>query len=160
MQTPAANFELSFTRMIDVPREKLFRCWTEPELLKPWFCPKPWSVSHAEIDPRNGGSSYIVMNGPNGEIMPNNGIYLEVIKNEKIVFSNAFTAGWQPQPVESPGFMFVGIIEFADSGNGNTLYKASVRHWTQEDAKTHEGMGFYDGWGKATDQLAEFAKSI
>jgi uncharacterized protein YndB with AHSA1/START domain len=155
----AAN-ELSFTRILDAPREKLFRCWTEPELLKPWFCPKPWGVSHAEIDARTGGSSYIVMNGPNGEVVPNRGIYLEVVKNERIVFSNAFTDGWHPQSIGNPGFMFVGVVNFEDAGAGKTRYTAAVRHWSEEDCKTHEKMGFYEGWGAATDQLVAFAKTI
>ncbi len=159
-QAAAAAYDLSFTRILDAPREKLFRCWTEADLLKPWFCPKPWSVLHAQIDPRNGGSSYIVMNGPNGEAVPNNGIYLEVVKNERIVFSNVFTAGWKPQPVSNPGFHFVGIVEFEDAGNGKTRYTATVRHWSEDDSKTHEKMGFYGGWGTATDQLVAFAKTI
>ena len=129
-------------------------------MLKPWFCPKPWRVSHAEMDVRAGGASNIVMAGPNGEVMPNPGSYLEVVKNERVVFTNAFTGGWTPQPVSKPGFMFVGIIEFADAGAGKTLYTARVRHWTEEDCKAHEKMGFYQGWGTATDQLAEFVKTI
>lgn len=153
-------FELSFTRLLDAPREKLFRCWTEPELLKPWFCPRPWSVSHAEIDARAGGSSYIVMNGPNGEVVPNRGVYLEVRPGERVVFTNAFTAGWAPQPIASPGFMFVGIVEFAEAGAGATNYTARVRHWTAADCEAHRQMGFHEGWGMAADQLAAFVKTI
>ena len=52
--------ELSITRLIDVPREKLFRCWTEPALIVQWFTPPPWKTIHAETDVRVGGASYIV----------------------------------------------------------------------------------------------------
>lgn len=152
--------ELSFTRVLDAPRHKLFRCWTEPELLKPWFCPKPWSVSHAEIDARSGGASYIVMNGPNGEVVPNHGVYLEIIPDRRIVFTNVFTADWTPQAIANPGFMFVGIVEFADAGNDQTNYTARVRHWSAENCESHKQMGFYEGWGAAADQLVAFAKTI
>jgi uncharacterized protein YndB with AHSA1/START domain len=81
--TDTPRFALTLDRLIDVPREKLYRCWTDAELMKPWFCPKPWYVSHVEIDVRPGGSNLIVMNGPNGEEMPNRGIYLEVVENGK-----------------------------------------------------------------------------
>ena len=123
--------------------------------MKPWFCPKPWYVSDVQIDVRAGGSSLITMNGPNGEVMPNTGIYLEVIKNQKIVFTDAFVNAWTP----SAKPFFVGIITFEDEA-GQTRYTARARHWNKEDSETHEKMGFHEGWGIATDQLAEFAKTV
>jgi uncharacterized protein YbaA (DUF1428 family) len=62
----ADSNELSITRLIPVSRAKLWRCWTEPALLKQWFCPKPWGVTEAVLDVRAGGSSHVVMQGPNG----------------------------------------------------------------------------------------------
>jgi hypothetical protein len=59
--------ELMLTRLIDAPREKLFRCWTEPELLKRWFAPLPVTTPVAEVDLRVGGASRIVMRGPDGQ---------------------------------------------------------------------------------------------
>ena len=61
---PETDRELVLTRIIDAPREKLFRAWTEPELLKQWFAPLPYTTPHAELDVRPGGSSLIVMRGP------------------------------------------------------------------------------------------------
>jgi uncharacterized protein YndB with AHSA1/START domain len=155
-QPPKNGNELVLTRLIDAPREKLFRAWTEPELMKQWFCPKPWTTPVIETDARTGGSSYILMRGPNGEEMPNYGVYLEVVKNEKIVFTDAYTGGdWQP----SGKPFFTGIITFEDEG-GKTRYTARARHWTEADRETHEKMGFHDGWGKAADQLEELVKRI
>jgi uncharacterized protein YndB with AHSA1/START domain len=92
----AADFptdrELVLERIIDVPAEKLYRCWTTPELMPQWFCPKPWTVSDVRMDVRTGGNTYLVMNGPNGERMPQPGVYLEVVPNQKIVFTDAFPA--------------------------------------------------------------------
>ena len=102
--------DLVLERIIDVPRETLYRCWTSPELLVQWFCPKPWCVSDVRQDVRSGGNSYLVMNGPNGERIPQPGVYLEVIPNEKLVFTDAFTETWKPS--EKP-FM-VGIVTFED----------------------------------------------
>ncbi|HEV7417181.1 MAG TPA: SRPBCC domain-containing protein, partial [Tianweitania sediminis] len=81
---------------MDVPREKLFRCWQDPELLKQWFVPKPWTIASAEVDLRPGGRSLVVMQDPEGNQYPNEGLYLEVVPNEKIVSTDAFTAGWKP----------------------------------------------------------------
>ena len=151
----ATERELVLTRLIDVPREKLFRCWTEPELLKQWFAPLPYTTPHAELDARTGGSNYIIMRSPEGEDMPLRGVYLEVVKNERIVFTDAFTAAWQPS--EKP--FFTGIVTFEDEG-GKTRYSARARHWTREDCEAHEKMGFHEGWGQCADQLAALAAKL
>lgn len=155
----ASNRELTLTRLIDAPREKLFAAWTQPELLKQWFCPKPWFVSDAQLDVRPGGSNVIVMNGPNGEIFPNKGIYLDVEEGSRVVFTNLFEKAWEPaEKSDDPmGFFFVGIITFEDE-DGKTRYTATVRHWSVDDCRKHEEMGFHEGWGKATDQLEELVR--
>lgn len=147
--------DLTLTRLIDAPREKLFRAWTDPALIPLWFCPPPWGVSEAHTDVRPGGGSLIVMRGPGGEEFPNRGVYLEVIPNEKLVFTDAYTEGWEPS--EKP-FM-TAILTFAEE-DGKTRYTATVRHWTADDMAQHEAMGFHDGWGIATDQLEALAKRI
>jgi uncharacterized protein YndB with AHSA1/START domain len=153
---PINDRELVLVREIDAPAHVLYRCWTEPELMKQWFAPKPWEVPHAEVDLRPGGKSLIVMRGPDGTEMPNPGVYLEVVPGRKIVFTDAYTEGWVPS--ESP--MFTGIIEFHDLGNGRTRYVARARHWTAEARKQHEEMGFHEGWGLCADQLAALAKTL
>src|SRR5215510_3800757 len=64
---PTESRELTLTRVFDAPPEKLFRAWTEPELMKQWFCPRPWTTPHIETDVRAGGSSLVVMRGPEGQ---------------------------------------------------------------------------------------------
>src|SRR3546814_16674764 len=93
---PAAKHELVLTRLIDAPRDKLFRCWTEPELLKQWFAPLPYTVPHAELDVRTGGANYIVMKSTEGEDMQMRGVYIELVKNEKICLPGAYNRAGQP----------------------------------------------------------------
>jgi uncharacterized protein YndB with AHSA1/START domain len=147
--------ELVLTRLIDAPRDSLFRCWTEPALIVQWFTPPPWKTIHAETDVRPGGASYIVMKGPDGTEMPNRGVYLEVVKNERLVFTDAYSSAWVPS--DKP--FFTCVLTFDDEG-GRTRYTARARHWTAEDCAAHEKMGFHTGWGVATDQLAALAARI
>lgn len=144
----AQSRELVLERLIDAPPERVFRAWTDPALLKQWFMPKPWTVASAELDVRPGGANVIVMRSPEGQEFPNRGVYLEVVKNQKLVFTDAYTQAWQPS--DKP-FM-TGIITFENFG-GKTKYTACVRHWSEADRKQHEEMGFHQGWGQATDQL-------
>ncbi len=153
---PAAeDRDLVLTRLIDAPRAKLFKAWTDPELLKQWFAPAPYTTPVAELDVRPGGANLIVMRGPEGPDMPNRGIYLEVVENEKLVFTDAFVDAWTPS---AKPFMTV-ILTFEDEA-GQTRYTARVRHWTKEDRDAHEKMGFHQGWGQCADQLAALAARI
>ena len=156
MIAPGAIHELVLERILDAPRENVFRAWTEPDLLKQWFAPRPYTTPVAEIDPRTGGNSRIVMRGPDGNEMEIFGVYLEVIPNEKIVSTDAYSSAWIPaaQP-----FMTM-IITLEDAGAGKTKYTATVRHWSDADKKRHEEMGFHTGWGICADQLAVLAKSL
>lgn len=147
-----AIHELSVTRLIDAPRDAVWRAWTER--LTEWWCPKPWTTEIIEHDMRPGGRSALVMRGPNGEESAMEGVFLEVIPAEKVVFTNAFTAGWVPQ---AP-FM-VGIMTFADE-DGKTRYTGSARHWDEATLRQHEAMGFADGWGVVAEQLEAVAKEI
>ena len=153
---PGGERELTLSLTLDAPRAKLWRCWTEPALLKQWFCPKPWTVSHAELDVRPGGRCHVVMRSPEGQEMPCPGIYLEVVPEERIVTTDAFIDAWVPS--EKP-FM-TAIVTFEEAGPGRTKYTAIARHWSPEDREQHEKMGFHDGWTKAAHQLAALANTI
>lgn len=151
-----ADRELVLTRILNAPREKVYRAWTEPEVMKQWFAPRPWTTPHVETDVRAGGSSLVVMRGPDGNEFPNRGVYLEVVPNQKLVFTDAFVSAWQPS--QKP-FMTV-ILTFEDAGPGKTKYTARVLHWTAADRETHEKMGFHQGWGQCATQLEEIAQRI
>jgi len=154
--TATIEHQLQLTRIIDATRDKVFRCWTEPNLIVQWFTPPPWKTVHAETDVRPGGSNLVVMRGPEGQEMPNRGVYLEVVPNARLVFTDAFTSAWVPS--ERP-FM-TGILTFEDAGAGKTRYTATVRHWTREAREQHERMGFHAGWGQATNQLEQLARTL
>ena len=142
------------SRIIDAPPAAVYRAWTDPALLCRWFTPPPFVTESADLDVRPGGTNLVVMRGPDGTKMPTRGTYLEVVENERLVFTDAFVAAWDP--AEKP-FMTV-ILTFEDLG-GKTKYTALVRHWTVADRKAHENMGFHKGWGIATDQLAALVTS-
>ena len=148
--------EMSLTRLLDAPADKLFRCWTTPELIKQWFAPKPYTTPVAEVELKVGGHNSIVMRSPDGQDIPCPGSYLEIVPNRKLVFTDAFTGDWNPR--EGAPFM-VATVTFEPEGN-KTRYSATVRHWTEADREKHEQMGFHQGWGQCADQLEALAKTI
>ena len=142
--------ELGIERRIDAPLEHVWRTMTER--FEEWFCPKPWRAEARELDWRPGGRSLVVMHGPNGEEMLNEGIILAFEPNRQFVLTDAFTVGWQPA-----GPFMVGLFEVEPHGDG-TRYRARARHWTQEAMEKHRTMGFEAGWGAAADQLKALAE--
>ena len=144
----SSGFDLVITRVIAAPRANLFRAWTDPALLKLWFAPAPYTVPEAELDVRPGGASRITMRSPDGQDMPMHGVYLEVVPDERLVFTDAYRTAWEPAPKP-----FMTVILTLEDADGGTRYTAQVRHWTAADRDAHEAMGFHQGWGQCLDQL-------
>jgi len=148
--------DLILVREFDAIPEKLYRAWTEPALITQWFTPAPWTTPKAEVDVRPGGANLITMRGPDGTEFPNRGVYLEVVPNKRLVFTDAYTSAWVPS--EKP-FMTV-TLTFDDLSGGRTRYTARVSHWTVADREQHEQMGFHQGWPIATEQLAALVATL
>lgn len=156
--TKQPQHELSVTRLIDAPPETVYRVWTERT--GEWWAPTPWKTPVVENELRPGGRAYSEMESPEGERMPHEGVFLEAVPGERIVFSNIFGPGWVPQNLSGDGcdFAMVAIVTFEREGSG-TRYTAVVRHWDEGTLKKHEEMGFHDGWGQVTAQLAALAET-
>ena len=132
-----ATHELSLTRLIRAPRHTLWRCWTEPDLIKQWFTPRPWTTPVVEVDVRAGGTSYMLFRGPDGQEFPNRGVYLEAVPDERLVFTDAYVTAWVPS---AKPFM-TGIVTFADEAGGtryDCLCPALVRR--RHDAARADGL--------------------
>lgn len=152
--------DLILERTVDVPPEWVWQAWTQPDLLMPWFCPKPWSVIECDIDLRPGGAFRTVMQSPEGEAMPaSEGCYLEVVEHRRLVWTSALLPGYRPAPTPAEGdFVFTAYLLFEPEGAG-TRYRALVAHQSEAGKEQHEAMGFHQGWGIALDQLVAFMKA-
>lgn len=147
-----AVHELWVERLIDAPVAAVWKAYTNH--LEEWFCPAPWRAEVVAMDLHPGGRSAITMYGPAGEVQPNEGVYLEVLPERRIVFTDAFRDGWYPQ-----GPFIVGFMDFTAEGN-QTRYRGGARHWTREAMEQHQAMGFEAGWSKVAEQLETVAKRI
>ena len=146
--------ELILERVVPVPPQAIWRAWTEPELLKSWFCPLPWQVVDAEIDLRPGGMFRTVMQGPDGTRMTHVGCYLEVEAPTRLVWTTALAPGFGPA-VEHPQIpAFTCTLTF-EAVEGGTRYKAIAVHRDAAAAEAHGKMGFHEGWGMALTQLVQ-----
>jgi uncharacterized protein YndB with AHSA1/START domain len=153
---PDHDRQLLIARIIDAPRSAVWRCWTEPDLMKRWFVPRPWTITRAEFELRPGGPSLIVMADPDGNEYPNPGQYIEVVPQQRLVFTDAYLGDWK---VSGSAFM-TATMTLADEGAGRTRYIARADHWTREAVDQHIKMGFHEGWGIVADQLEDVARTL
>jgi uncharacterized protein YndB with AHSA1/START domain len=148
------KLDLVLERVIDVPRDLVWEVWTSPKHIPHWFVPKPWSITKCELDLRPGGIFSTVMRSPEGQEFPNLGCYLEVTPKQRLVFTDTLLPGYRP----APNPFFTAILTLEDKGKG-TRYIAQAIHGNPENSKKHEEMGFFDGWGKVVDQMAEYIQT-
>jgi len=147
--------DLSFTRQLAVPRALVWECWTSPRHIPHFFIPRPHKVTSCDIDLRVGGRFDTTFD-VEGNVMENRGVYLEVVPEERLVFTDAYTEGWKPAP---DPFM-TALLLLSDGPDGGTTYTAIARHRSAETREQHEAMGFFDGWGTVVTQLEEYARTL
>ena len=143
-----AHADLVLTRILDAPRELVFKAWTDVERLKQWWGPKNFTNPVCEIDPRPGGAIRIHMRAPDGTVYPMTGVFLEIVAPACLVFTSV--------ALDKNGhalFEILNTVTFAEhAGKTKLTLRASVSKATAEAAPHLAGME--QGWGQSLDRLA------
>jgi uncharacterized protein YndB with AHSA1/START domain len=152
----ADHHDLVISRVVQAPRALLWKAWAEPDLLKEWWCPKPWTTEVRAFELLAGGAFHTVMRGPDGGLSDNPGCFLELVPQARIVFTSMLTGGWRPA---TPWMAFTAVVELADEAGG-TRYVVTVMHPDKATRDRHNEMGFSQGWNTCIDQLEAFARQL
>lgn len=148
-QTPRA---LTLTRMIDAPRDKVFRAWIDPERLAQWWGPQGFTTPVAELDARPGGRINVVMEDTQGLIQkgsryPMDGVFEEIVEPERLVFTSRAIIDDKPI-LESRV-----TVSFEESDGRTTItLQVVVTKATPEAEGPLAGME--QGWSQSLDKLA------
>ncbi|MDB5600827.1 MAG: polyketide cyclase, partial [Xanthobacteraceae bacterium] len=94
-----------------------------------------------------------VMRSPEGQEFPNVGCYLEVVPNQRLIFTDTLLPGYRPAPEP----FFTAVLTLTPEGKG-TRYVAIAIHRDEAGREKHEKMGFHDGWGTVLTQMVEYIK--
>jgi uncharacterized protein YndB with AHSA1/START domain len=81
-----ADREIVITRVFDAPRELMWEAWTNPKHRTRWWGPRGFTTTVHEMDVRPGGIWRETMHGPDGTDYPGEGVFIEVVKPERIVY--------------------------------------------------------------------------
>lgn len=137
-----ARPSLTIRRSYSAPPEKIFRAWTEPEIMKQWFAPgDEFSVPEVEADARVGGRYRIVMRAPDGEYHRVGGVYREVVAPRRLVF----TWAWESTPERQS----LVTVELAGRGGGTELVLTHEAFADEAARDRHR-----EGWDGCLDRLA------
>jgi uncharacterized protein YndB with AHSA1/START domain len=88
MQEDAFDREIVSTRVFKFPRELVFQAWTDPAHLANWWGPKGFTTTTHSLDIQPGGKWIFTMHGPNGTDYPNEMVFVEIVKPERIVMQH------------------------------------------------------------------------
>ena len=151
--TTPSDLEIAMTRVFDAPRHLVFDAMTRPEHVRRWFGCAEFSLPVCEIDLRVGGAYRYVMRMPNGIDNTLQGIYREVVRPERVVFTERFSM---------PGFSsdeYQVTSTFAESG-GRTTLTTTILHNSKENRDGHLNSGIEKGVEPAYDRLAEVVATM
>lgn len=155
--TTSAHPELDLTvdRIIEAPRSAVWNAWADPASFAQWWVPAPEVCRVRDMDLRPGGSFRTEISHDGTEFGPHiSGCFLAVDELERIVFTDALVADWRPAEAS-----FVTAVITMENHAKGTKYTATAMHRNVADRDRHEQLGFHDGWGAVTRQLAELVES-
>ncbi len=152
--TTLAERGLVFTRVIDAPRELVWKAWTEPGHVAEWWGPQGFTNPVCELDVRPGGAIRIDMRGPDGTVYPMMGVFREIVAPERLVFTSVAL-----DEKGKPLFEELNTVTFErHDGKTKLTIHASVSKATAEAEPYLAGME--QGWNQSLDRFAAYVVKI
>ena len=160
----AATQEFVISRVLDAPRDLVWKCFTDPAHMKQWWGPKGVKIIRSEMDLRPGGTYHYGMRSPDGMPMWGKFTFREIVPNERLVFINSFSdegGGITRHPMAPTWPMLMhSTFTFEDEPGGKT--KVTIR-WQAYQAAPEEQRTFdaghasmTQGWSGTLDQLGAY----
>jgi uncharacterized protein YndB with AHSA1/START domain len=148
--TGPLHAELTLSRVFAAPRELVFKVWTDPAHLARWWGPSMFTTPVCRADARPGGELYIVMRSPQGDEYPMQGVYQEVVRPERLVFTSIAFDG-------AGGVLLEGLttITFEKQGGKTRL----TMHTAMTGKTPHAAgplAGMEPGWQQTLDRLGAY----
>lgn len=142
--SPITPTQLQITRTFAAPREKVFRAWTDPEIMKQWFAPSDEYEVEAELELTVGGKYRVKMKHSKGVHIVG-GEYREIKPPERLVF----TWGWEDGSVTET----LVTVEFREIEAGTELVLTHER-FTDASWRDKHQQGWTGCLGRLEKRMA------
>jgi uncharacterized protein YndB with AHSA1/START domain len=136
----------------DAPRDVVFKAWTDPKYVAIWWGPHGFTSPVCELDVRPGGALRIHMRGPDGAIYPMTGVYKEIVRPERLVFTGA-ALDEKGEPI----FEVLNTVTFVQKGE-KTLVTVDARVIMATAGAGVFLQGMEEGWSQSLERLDDFVK--
>lgn len=149
MDTMIDTRTIRLVRVFDAPRERVFAAWTDAEQFKAWMCPPGSGLDRCEIDARPGGTWLAHGFRPDGSRFAKQGVYREVKRPERLVFTWPYQAGGGC--TDGDGQETTVEVTFRTVGNKTEM---TLLHGPFDDRPGFDGHN--EGWQGCFEKLAQF----
>jgi uncharacterized protein YndB with AHSA1/START domain len=146
--TSTANREIIIMRVLDAPRELVFKAWIDPKHVAQWWGPRGFTNTIHEMNVTPGGVWRFVMHGPDGIDYKNKIVFIEVVKPERLVYSHSGEG-------EGESGQFHVTVNFAEQGGKTGLTLQMLFASVEERDKTIE-FGAVEGGSQTLDRLEAY----
>jgi uncharacterized protein YndB with AHSA1/START domain len=133
------------TRTFDAPRERVWKAWTDPKHINEWWGPKGFTTTTHAMSVRPGGVWRFIMHGPDGTDYPNNIVYTEIVKPERLVYDHGGDA-------DADNVQFQVTVNFVEEGGKTTPIMRMLFESVEECEKT-KAFGAIEGGNQTLDRL-------
>ena len=149
----SANCEIVISRIINAPRELVFKAWTDPKHLVHWWGPKGFTNTIHEIDVRPGGLWRFILHGPNGVDYPNLIVFNEIVKPDRLVYTHGTGEADDPE-------QFQDTVTFAEQAGKTNLKMLSIFRSAAAHDKVIKEYGAIEGANQTLDRLEELLSKL
>jgi uncharacterized protein YndB with AHSA1/START domain len=141
--------DLVLTRVFNLPRERVWKAWTDPKQLALWWGPAGFTNPVCEMDLRPGGALHIDMRGPDGTVYPMSGVFREIVPSERLVFTASAL-----DDKRRPLFEVLNTVSFVEQA-GKTRLTVQARVLSRTPGADPYLEGMEAGWRQTLDRLVE-----
>ena len=145
--------EIVTTRLLDAPRELVFKVWTDPKHLPHWYGPNGFRTTIQEMDARPGGAWRLVMHGPDGRNYINSLVFDEVVPPERLVYHHVLEPGTERATHQT-------IVTFADRGGKTELTLRLVFDSNEVRDTIIKTYGALEGGKQTVNRLADYLAQL
>jgi uncharacterized protein YndB with AHSA1/START domain len=132
--TWALDREIVMSRVLDAPRELVFKAWTDPNLVVQWFSPAGFTSETLEIDIREGGRWRFIYTGPDGTRWNNRMVFLRIDAPRLLEMEHGADLD------DDPGRFHV-TVTFDEQSDGKTVVTMRQLHPTKAQRDATIGFG-------------------